>query len=71
LQMAEPGRVEFARDSPLEEAGFEPSVPPVAKGDFVFGEREAGKGHVDDKGRSRDGEYPQRDRWFESISLQR
>ena len=55
----------FASDSPLEEAGFEPSVPAVAKGDFVFGEREAGKGHVDDKGRSRDSEYPQRDRWFE------
>jgi hypothetical protein len=26
---AEPGRVEFARDSPLEGDGFEPSVPPV------------------------------------------
>jgi hypothetical protein len=25
--MAEPGRVEFARDSPLEGDGFEPSVP--------------------------------------------
>jgi hypothetical protein len=24
---AEPGRVEFARDSPLEGGGFEPSVP--------------------------------------------
>jgi hypothetical protein len=28
--MAEPGRVEFASDSPLEESGFEPSIPRIA-----------------------------------------
>ena len=28
--MAEPARVEFARDSPLEESGFEPSIPRIA-----------------------------------------
>ena len=35
-----------------------------------FGEREPGKGHGEDKRRSRDGEYLKRDRGFESCSLQ-
>ena len=30
-------RLRFARDSPLEEAGFEPSVPPTSRDDWNFG----------------------------------
>src|SRR3984893_6379694 len=38
---------------------------------FRFGKRELGKGHRENKRRSRDGEYLKRDRKFESCSLQR
>src|SRR5260370_2022982 len=59
-------RVKFARDSPLEGVGFESSVPhekqpflaaPVRSPQFAFG----------NKNRL----FRARDRWFESISLQR
>src|SRR5690349_3200650 len=38
------------------------------KGDFRFGERDR---HGADKRGARNGEYVKRDRWFESVSLQR
>jgi hypothetical protein len=55
---AGPQKIEFAIDSALEGAGFEPSVPRSRR----FGEREPGKGHGDDKRLSRDSEYLKRDR---------
>jgi hypothetical protein len=56
LRAARPNCGEFARDSLLEGAGFEPSVP-GCKRVIPFWRREAGKGHGDDTRRSRDGEY--------------
>ena len=51
-------------------AGRRPG-PRSRKGVSVLAEGKRGKGHGDDKRRSRDGEYPKRNRGFESGSLQR
>jgi hypothetical protein len=70
-------KIRFALDSPLEKAGFEPSVPrgaiKVSRGAHLVSARFPANGKVgshenrlhDDAGR-----LP-RDRWFESCSLQR
>ena len=57
-------------DSPLEGEGFELG-PRLRKGVSVLAEGKRGKGHGDDKRRSRDGEYLKRNRGFASGSLQR
>src|SRR5260370_30343867 len=44
--------------------------PPVTKG-VPFWRKGSGEGYGDDKRRSRDGEYVERDRGFESASLHR
>src|SRR4029077_7420169 len=56
----------FARDSPLEGAGFELSVPGTKEPVFVA------EGELRDRtGGSQKGLFLTRDRWFESGSLQR
>ena len=58
--------VRFARDSPLEGDGFEPSVPGTKKPVFVVEGELRGP-----NGGSQKGLFLMRYRWFESISLQR
>jgi hypothetical protein len=58
-----PPKIRFAVDSPLEGTGFEPSVPPERNGRSdarrLFPRQRLGSATI-----------PERDRWFESTSLQ-
>jgi len=83
LWPAPPGRSIGARsvasssDSPLEEAGFEPSVPrgaiKVSRGAHLVsaGFPANGKVGANENRHHDDAPRPPRDRWFESCSLQR
>jgi hypothetical protein len=61
-------RAEFAPGSPLEEDRFEPPVSPKETGGFF--EQASSTSPVGKTSRNR-GIRPERDRWFESVFLQR